>query len=124
MSIFERIDGVLKLLDVPFYDRMPTFAENEEPSLYIVYTLYDRPAMRGDGVLEAIEYTVTVNVIGVDTGEVDEVQSKTLSLFEEYDFLYIGTDYRSDSEFPQRIRRIMDFMTIIESEEDSYDENE
>lgn len=117
MSIFERIDGVLKLLDVPFYDRMPTFAENEEPPLYIVYTFYDRSAMRGDGVLEAIEYIVTVNVIGVGTGEVDEVQSRTLSLFEEYDFLYIGSDYRSGSDFPQRIRRIMDFKVIMESEE-------
>lgn len=117
MSIFEKIDGVLKILGIPFFDTMPSFAENQCPSLYIVYTLYDRPAFRGDGCLEGIEYIITINVIGTNAAEADEIQSKTISLLEDYDFKYSGSNYTIDSGFPQQIRRIMDFTAVIESEE-------
>lgn len=123
MGIFEKIDGIIKILDIPFWDGMPTFSENEEPPLYIVYSLYDNPILRGDGVLDAISYNVTINIIGVDESEVDEIQKEILSLFENYDFVYQGSNYQHDSDLPKRIRRIMDFTTVIEREENNNGKN-
>ena len=112
MSIFERIDGLLKIIDVPFYSKMPTFGEHEEPDLYIVYSLYDNAKERNDGRLTAVEYTVTVNVIGVNESDVDELKMRIISLFEENDLYYTGCTYNADNDFPQTVRRILDFKTI------------
>lgn len=109
MSIFEKIDGVLKILDIPFYDTMPTFAENNEPSLYVVYSLYDVPKLWGDGKLISIEYVITVNIIGTNIREVDNLQVELLELFQNHDFAYAGCNYQMDSDFPKQYRRIMDF---------------
>lgn len=109
MSIYDKIDGVLKILDIPFYDTMPTFAENDEPPLYVVYNLYDTPAFRGDGKLLAVEYTVTINVLGTDISKVDKLQSDILEIFQEYDFVYAGCNYEMDTECPTLYRRVLDF---------------
>ena len=109
MSIYDKIDGVLKILDVPFYDTMSTFAENDEPSLYIVYSLYETPNFYGDGEIINSEYTVTVNVIGTNAKKVDELQMSVLALLQEYDFIYSGCNYQIDSDYPKQYRRIMDF---------------
>ena len=109
MSTYDKIDGALKILDIPFYDTMPTFAENEEPSLYIVYSLYGIPNFYGDGELINSEYTVTVNVIGTDIKKVDDLQMSLLALLQEYDFIYGGCNYQITSDYPKQYRRIMDF---------------
>lgn len=114
MNIFDRTDGVLRILNVPFYDTMPEFADGEEPDLYIVYSVYDSPALRGDGRLEAVEYTVTINIIGTNAAETDALQLKLIPLMEEYDYSYGGCNYEIDSDFPATIRRITDFKTVIE----------
>lgn len=118
MSIYERIDGTLKILSVPFFDTMPEFAENSEPPLYIVYSLYDTPKLWGDGRLISTEYIVTVNVIGINAKEVDELQMSLLSLMQDYEFSYAGCNYQIDSDCPKQYRRIMDFKYVIESEEE------
>ncbi len=107
--IQDRINGLLATMNVPYYARMPTFASGKEPELYIVYTLYDRVKSRLDGKIEAVEYTVTVNVIGRITAAVDDKKTDIISLFEENSIYFAGCNYLSDSDFPQRIRRIMDF---------------
>lgn len=109
--IHDKINGILSLLGVPYYARMPTFASGKEPELYIVYTLYNRVKSRLDGRIEAIEYTVTVNVIGRNTAAVDDKKTDIISLFEENGIHFAGCNYMSDSDFPQRFRRIMDFYT-------------
>lgn len=107
--IQDKINGLLATMNVPYYARMPTFASGKEPELYIVYTLYNRVKSRLDGRIEAIEYTVTVNVIGRNTAAVDDKKTDIISLFEENGIHFAGCNYMSDSDFPQRIRRIMDF---------------
>lgn len=109
MDIFEKIDSVLKLLNVKFYDTMPTFAENNEPPLYIVYNLYDVPKLWGDGKLISVEYVVTVNIIGTNARKVDKLQIELLELFQDNGFAYAGCNYQMDSDFPKQYRRIMDF---------------
>lgn len=114
--IHDKISGLLRILSIPYYARMPTFAANSEPSLYVVYTLYDRVKKRVDGKIETIEYTVTVNVIGRDEVAVDQKKTEILSLFEDSGIYFAGCNYMSDSDFPQRIRRIIDFYTYEEME--------
>lgn len=109
--IYDKINGLLATMSIPYYARMPTFAAGKEPELYIVYSLYDRVKSRLDGRIEAIEYTVTVNVIGRNIAAVDEKKTDIISLFEENGIYFAGCNYISDSEFPQRIRRIIDFYT-------------
>ena len=48
MEIFDKVDGILATLEVPFYNFMPEFAR-EPPDLFITYNVYDTPALRGDG---------------------------------------------------------------------------
>lgn len=109
MSIYEIIDGVLGSLDVPFYDTMPTFAENNEPPLYIVYSLYDTPDFYGDGEIISKKYIVTVNIIGNNVQSVDELQGNVSELLQENNFLYAGCNYQIDADFPKQYRRIIDF---------------
>lgn len=114
MTIYEKIDGILDSLEIPFYARMPTFAANEEPQLYVVYSLYDTPKKRADGKLLAVQFTITVNIIGTDLAAVETLNSQIISLFENNKIYYSGCNYSSDTDFPQKIRNIMDFVTIQE----------
>ena len=109
MSIYEIIDEILKTFNVPFYDTMPMFAENDEPSLYIVYSLYDVPNFYGDGILLGKKYIVTVNVIGNSVHNVDNLQKEISKTLQENNFIYAGCNYRIDSDFPRQYRRIIDF---------------
>ena len=72
MTVHEKIGGLLDTLSLPYYARMPTFAAGEEPELYIVYTIDNRVKSRSDGKINALEYTVTLNVFGRDETAVDE----------------------------------------------------
>ena len=46
MEIFDKVDGILATLEVPFYNFMPEFAR-EPPDLFVTYNVYDTPALRG-----------------------------------------------------------------------------
>ena len=113
MNIYDRIDGVLKITDIPFYDTMPTFAEDDEPNLYIVYSLYETPNFYGDGELINSEYTVTVNIFGTDIKKVDDLQMSLSALLQEYGFVYGGCNYQITSDYPRQYRRITDFKIYI-----------
>ncbi len=118
MKIYEKIDGTLKILDIPFYDTMPEFAENDEPPLYIVYSLYDTPKLFGRGRLLSTEYIITVNVIGTNIKEVDNLQKTLFRILQDNGFAYAGCSYQMDSDCPKQYRRIIDFKYLIESEEE------
>lgn len=109
MSIFDKIDGLLKILDVPFYEAVAEFPENEEPPLYVVYNLYDTAELFGDGELKTKKYTVTINIIGDVAKSVDELQSELTELFIQYDCVYAGCQYQIDEDYPKKYRRIIDF---------------
>lgn len=114
MKIYDRVDGVLKILSIPFFDTMPTFGEGEEPPLYVVYSLYDTPALSGDGRLTEVQYIVTLNVIGIEPKEVDDLQVRLLCIMQDYDFVYAGCNYKKDSDYVSKNRRIMDFKIQME----------
>lgn len=109
MSIFDKIDGLLKILDIPFYEAVAEFPENEEPPLYVVYSLYDCPTLWGDGKVISNEYVITVNILGNDVKKIDELQNTVLGLFQDYDFVYAGCSYQIDTDYPAQYRRIIDF---------------
>lgn len=111
-SIHEKIGGLLDTLSLPYYARMPTFAAGEEPELYIVYTIGSRVKSRSDGKINALEYTVTLNVFGRNETAVDETADTIMSLFESNSIYFAGCNFMSDSAFPQTFRRIMDFKTM------------
>ena len=112
--IHDKIGGLLNVLGVPYYARMPTFSANNEPELYVVYTLDNRTKSRLDGKIQALEYTVTVNVFGRNETAVDEKSRDIMSLFEDSCIYFAGCNFISDSDYPQTIRRIMDFYTYEE----------
>ena len=109
MKIYDEIDGVLSGLNIPFFDTMPSFAEDEEPELYVVYSLYENAIFRGGGRIVSKQYSVTVNVIGNDVKSVDELHEKIIGLFEENGFVYSGGRHLIDPDFPTMYRRILDF---------------
>lgn len=109
MDIFEKTDSILNTLNVQFYDTMPTFAENNEPPLYIVYSLYDTPDFYGDGKLISKKYIVTVNIIGNNVRKVDKLQCDVSELLQKHDFIYAGCSYQIDNDYPKQYRRIIDF---------------
>ena len=112
MTVHEKIGGLLDTLSLPYYARMPTFAAGEEPELYIVYTIDNRVKSRSDGKINALEYTVTLNVFGRDETAVDEAADAVMSLFESSSIYFAGCSFMSGSDFPQKFRRIMDFKTM------------
>lgn len=109
MNIFEKIDSIIGTLNIKYYDTMPTFGEYDEPQLYIVYSLYDRCDFFGDGKLVGRGYTVTINVIGNNVRQVDELQEKVGKVLQENGFIYGGCSYQIDNDYPRQYRRIIDF---------------
>ena len=112
MNIFERIDSIIKTLNVKYYDTMPSFGEYDEPQLYIVYSLYDKANFYGDGKLIGKEYTVTINVIGNNVRQVDELQEKISEILQNNGFVYGGCSYQVDKDYPRQYRRIIDFKYV------------
>ena len=109
MKIYDEIDGVLSGLNIPFFDTMPSFAEDEEPELYVVYSIYETPDLYGGGKIVSTKYSVTVNVIGSNVKDVDELHEKVKKLLIESGFVYGGGRHLIDPDYPTMYRRILDF---------------
>ena len=77
------IDGILKILDVPFKHGVMELAEGEFPKVCLCYNFYDVPHSHGDGYETATEFVVTFNIISDDTGVIDETYEKLLDLMLE-----------------------------------------
>ncbi len=58
--IYEIIDSIIESFGYPFYVGMPNFGD-DEPELYIVYTLWEVPDFYGDGEYLATKYTISLH---------------------------------------------------------------
>jgi len=114
MTITDIISGLLDRLDVPYYDSPPEFPEGEEPELYIYYTFYSTPKLRGGGVLEAEEYTVTLTVAARNVAQGDSLSEQVRDLFERGGFVWTGCNYSRDNDFPRGNLNSMDFKYLLE----------
>lgn len=117
MIINNILDSVLQSLGVPYYDGVPEFPEGEDEELYIYYSLYSCPKLRGGGVLMAEEYTVTLTVAARDVTQGDTLSGQVRDLFEENGFVWTGCNYSRDNDFPRGNLCSMDFKYIIERNE-------
>lgn len=109
MSIFELIDGTLKTLDIPFYDKQPEFAENAVPPLFIVYEMYDKPQVSGDGMELITQYIITFSVFGTDINETDTTYENMIEALIDNGFVREGGYYTSNNDYPKYYRHTCDF---------------
>jgi hypothetical protein len=114
MTITDIIGSLLTPLNVTYYDSPPEFPEGEEPELYIYYTLYSTPKLRGGGVLMAEEYTITLTVSARSVARADILSEQVRDLFEENGFVWTGCNYSRDNDFPRGNLNSMDFKYVIE----------
>ena len=108
------ISSLLAPLNVPYYDSPPEFPEGEDEELYIYYSLYSCPKLRGGGVLMAEEYTVTLTVAARDVTQGDTLSGQVRDLFEENGFVWTGCNYSRDNDFPRGNLCSIDFKYLIE----------
>ena len=108
MNIYEKIDGILDSLEIPFYSSMPEFTR-EPPDLFVAYNFYNKPSLFGDGDEIATRFFVTFSIFG-------KSQSQTNNLFETLKTLLIhsgfcrsGTLYTSNNDFPKYYRISADY---------------
>ena len=114
MTINDVLSSVLPSLEIPYYDGVPEFPEGEEPMAYCYYTLYSLPELRGDGVLEAEQWIVTLTVAALDKETGDELSEEVRELMEENGFVWAGCTYTRDNDFPRGNLCSIDFKYVIE----------
>ena len=112
MSIFELIDGVLKEMDIPFYEGQPEFARSP-PKDFIVYDLYDVPFFYGCGEEQITRYYITFNIFtsgNENRQNSDKISENLTSLLLENGFLRTGANYSTTPAFPKYYRKIIEFV--------------
>lgn len=115
MNIFDKIDGILTDLSVPFYNDMPEF-EREPPALFISYSVYDRPAQFGDGDETVTKYFVTFSIFGRARTQTDELYERLKTSMKNGGFIRSGTTYISGNSFPKYYRITIEFNYDYEEE--------
>ena len=108
MNIYEKIDGILATLEVPFYYLMPEFAR-EPPDLFVTYNFYNKPAQFGDGDEIATRFFVTFGIFGKSNTQVNNLYETLKTLLKNSGFCRSGTLYTSDSNFPKYFRITADY---------------
>ena len=108
MNIYEKIDGILATLELPFYYLMPEFAR-EPPELFITYDFYNKPSLFGDGDELTSRFFVTFGIFGKDNTQVNNLYETLKILLKNGGFTRSGTLYTSDSDFPKYFRISADF---------------
>lgn len=116
MNIFTILDGILHAFEVPFYAFMPEFAEGEDDSLFIVYNIYDNPAVFGDGAESVTRYNVTVSIFGYDLAQVRSLSETVTAALINEGFCRSGGTYSRNNDFPAYCRRSVDFEYCMECE--------
>lgn len=117
ININDILDTVLPSLGVPYYDGVPEFPEGEEPRAFCYYTLYSLPALRGDGGLFAVQWTVTLTVCALERETADTLSQTAVGLMEDAGFVWTGCTYTRDNDFPRGNLCSIDFKYIIERNE-------
>ncbi len=120
MIIHDLIDNILKQLDIPFYDGMPLF-DDEEPPLYAVYSVWEKPSFYGDGDIRAYNYTMSLHFFcnGANLAICEDLEIKTKKLLLKNKWRYIGSQTPSfGTSEPQERHVVYDYILTIESEEE------
>ena len=108
MNIYEKIDGILDSLEIPFYSSMPEFAR-EPPDLFVAYNVYDKPAQFGDGDEIATRFFVTFSIFGKSQSQTYNLYETLKPLLKNSGFVRSGTVYTSDNDFPKYFRISADY---------------
>ncbi len=108
VTIFEKIDGILATLEVPFYYLMPELAR-ELPDLFITYNFYNKPSFFGDGDEISSRFFVTFGIFGKSNTQVNNLYETLKTLLKNSGFCRSGTLYTSDSNFPKYFRITADY---------------
>ena len=108
MTVFQKIDGILDTLEIPFFQNMPEFAR-EPPDIFVTYSVYDRPAFFGDGDEILTRFFVTFSIFAKSQAQVDNLYTTLKILLKNGGFLRSGTLYTSDSDFPKYYRITADY---------------
>lgn len=119
MSFHDLLNGLLSELNVPFYEGSPELPENS-PELFITYSVYDVPKLRGEGVELVTSYSVTVNIYTTGRKKADRATSfgrDLTALFTENDFIRRSGSYGMTNSFPGYYRRIIEFNYDYDEEE-------
>lgn len=106
------IDGILKILGVPFKHGVMEFAEGKFPKVYLYYNFYDVSHSHGDGYETATEFVVTFDIISADTDMIDETYEKLLNLMFENGLTRAGGSYSAHSDFPKLYQKSVDFRYV------------
>lgn len=108
MEIFDKLDGILATLEVPFYNFMPEFAR-EPPDLFVTYNVYDTPALRGDGGEIATRFFCTFDLFGKSITSVDNLYFALCEALQNNGFCRSGASYTSADDFPKFFRITVEF---------------
>lgn len=118
-DINDKVNDVLASVFNHYYDSMPEFAENEEPEIYAVYFVRDKPTAFSSGVYLAKSFWISVSIFSLeyDRGLYRLVEKA----FRNSGFVYSGgTDvkgYESSNPYPHRCQHSQEYLITIETEE-------
>ena len=108
MDIFDKVDGILEQIGIPFYHDMPELAR-EPPDSFLVYSAYDTPSLYGDGDEITTRYHFTFSIFGKDRNNVKNAYEALKPLLKNSGFIRTGTAYTADDDFPKYYRTSADF---------------
>lgn len=115
-DIDEKVNNVLSQIFGHYYEGMPEFAENEEPDIYAVYFVREKPDHFASGVYLAKTYWVSLSIISLTHDR--ELYRQAEAAFREAGFTYSGgTDvsgYEISEVYPRRYRFSQEFLISIE----------
>lgn len=112
MGVHEIVDGVLEGLNLPYFEGMPDFGDNE-PESYYTYTADAVPALSADDMVLDEEYNVYINLFTpvLDTARIRD----TTAAFEAADFIWQGNwTLPPDKIFPFKRQIAFEFKIALE----------
>ena len=120
MSFFELLNGLLSELDITYYEGAPDFGEEIPPGIFITYSVYDVPSLRGCGEEQTTTYYVTINIYAAGAGRTvsaDNAGRELTALFAENGFVRRSGSFGLTNDFPGYYHRIIDFYYDYDEEE-------
>lgn len=115
-DINDKVNSVLSSVFEHYYNSMPEFAEDEEPDVYAVYFIHDKPANFASGVYLAKSYWVSVSIISLTYDR--DLYRQAEKAFAAAGFTYTGgTDvsgYEKADSYPHRCRFSQEYLIDME----------
>jgi len=109
VDIYALTDKILgEVFDDSFFRGMPEFGENDEPDVYAVYTLREKPSFHASDTNLAKTYWVEVSVFSALAEPT--LYEQVEDAFSDRDFMYDGgTDAGNKNIYPYKTQYVMDF---------------